>query len=72
MSVVGKLLERILSDKIYSHLEENGLIRASLHGLVHGRSSTKFVEDVSNVINEWWMLSTWILIKLLIKSPIVD
>lgn len=43
VSVVGKLLERILSDKIYSHLEENGLIRASLHGLVHGRSPTNGV-----------------------------
>ena len=37
-SVVGKLLEKILRDGIYSHLETNGLIGDRQHGFVKGRS----------------------------------
>ncbi|XP_062907777.1 ubiquitin-conjugating enzyme E2 G2 isoform X1 [Mobula hypostoma] len=37
-SVVGKLLEKILKDRIYGHLENHGLIRDSQHGFVKGRS----------------------------------
>ncbi|XP_051897465.1 40S ribosomal protein S24 isoform X1 [Pristis pectinata] len=37
-SVVGKLLERILRDRIYEHPENRGLIRDSQHGFVKGRS----------------------------------
>ena len=37
-SVVGKLLEKILRDRIYGHLENHGLIRDSQHGFVKGRS----------------------------------
>lgn len=36
MSVEGKRLETILWDRIYSHLEEVGLIGNSQHGFVHG------------------------------------
>lgn len=35
MSVEGKRLEMILWDRIYSHLEEVGLIGDSQHGFVH-------------------------------------
>ena len=37
-SVVGKLLEGILRDRIYRHLETKGLIRDSQHGFVSGKS----------------------------------
>uniref|UniRef100_A0A4W3IXB0 Reverse transcriptase domain-containing protein n=1 Tax=Callorhinchus milii TaxID=7868 RepID=A0A4W3IXB0_CALMI len=37
-SVVGKLLETIIRDRINLHLEEYGLIRDSQHGFVKGRS----------------------------------
>ena len=37
-SVVGKLLERILRDRPYSHLEISGRIRERQHGFVKGRS----------------------------------
>ena len=37
-SVVGKLLEKILRDRIYSHLETNGLIGDRQHGSVKGKS----------------------------------
>ena len=36
--VVGKLLEKILRDRMYSHLEENRLISDRQHGFVKGRS----------------------------------
>ena len=35
-SVVGKLLERILRDRIYSHLEISGRISDRQHGFVKG------------------------------------
>ena len=37
-SVVGKLLEGILRDRIYMHLETQGLIKDSQHGFVSGKS----------------------------------
>ena len=37
-SVVGKLLEGILRDRIYRHLEMQVLIRDSQHGFVSGKS----------------------------------
>ena len=47
ISVVGKLLERILRDKIYRHLGRQGLIRSSQHGFVHGRSClTNFLDSL--------------------------
>eukprot|EP00061_Rhincodon_typus_P003128 g19359.t1 len=39
MSVIGKLLEKIPRDKIYTHLEANGLISDRQHDFVLGRSS---------------------------------
>lgn len=43
----GKLLERIIWNMIYSHLEENGIIRDCLHGFVGGCSClTKFYEVI--------------------------
>ena len=37
MSVVGKLLEKILRDRIYVHLELNNLISDRQHGFVRGK-----------------------------------
>lgn len=37
-SVVGKLLESTLADKIYMHLDRQGLIRESQLSFVHKRS----------------------------------
>ncbi|PLS49478.1 hypothetical protein CYV29_15670, partial [Carnobacterium maltaromaticum] len=55
-SVVGKLLEKILRDRIYSHLEENGLISDRQHGFVQGRSCLtnliEFFEEVTKLIDE--------------------
>ena len=42
MSVVGKLLEGILRDRIYRHLEMQRLIRDSQHGFVSGKSCLTF------------------------------
>eukprot|EP00061_Rhincodon_typus_P005695 g25524.t1 len=53
--VVGKLLEKIVRDKIY-HLEANGLIRNRQHGFVWGMSCLinliKFFEEVTKMIDE--------------------
>eukprot|EP00061_Rhincodon_typus_P012594 g38433.t1 len=55
-SVVGKLLERILRDGIYRHLEKHDLIRDSQQGFVQGRSCLtnliEFLEEVTKVIYE--------------------
>jgi len=55
-SAVGKLLERILRDRIYSHLEINGRTSERQHGFVKGRSCLtnliKFFEEVTKMIDE--------------------
>eukprot|EP00061_Rhincodon_typus_P002622 g18031.t1 len=55
-SMVGKLLEKILRDKIYVHLEANGLISDRQHGFVLGRSYLhnliELYEEVMRVIDE--------------------
>eukprot|EP00061_Rhincodon_typus_P005156 g24348.t1 len=54
--VVGKLLEKILRDKIYAHLEANGLISDRQPGFVRERSClTKLIgifEEVMKMIDE--------------------
>ena len=54
--MVGKLLERILRDRIYSHLEISGRISERQHGFVKGRSClTKLIEvfeEVTKMIDE--------------------
>ena len=37
--VVGKVMESLIRDKIFEHLERNSLIRASQHGFLAGRST---------------------------------
>jgi len=45
-SVVGKLLEKIVRDRIYSHLEINGHISERQHGFMKGRSClNNLIED---------------------------
>ena len=55
-SVVGKVLERIIRDRIYNHLERNNLIRDSQHGFVKGRSCLtnliEFFEKVTKEVDE--------------------
>ena len=55
-SVVGKLLEGILRDRIYRHLERQGLIRDSQHGFVSGKSCLtnliEFFEGVTKKVDE--------------------
>ena len=55
-SVVGKLLEGILRDRIYRHLETQGLIRDSQHGFMSGKSCLtnliEFFEGVTKKIDE--------------------
>eukprot|EP00061_Rhincodon_typus_P010363 g34598.t1 len=54
--MVGKLLERILTDRIYAYSEMRGLIRDSQHGFVQDRSCLtnliEFFKEVTKVINE--------------------
>eukprot|EP00061_Rhincodon_typus_P012114 g37632.t1 len=54
--VVGKLLERILRDRIYMYLKRQGLIKNSQHGFVHGKSGlTNLIEffiEVTERIDE--------------------
>ena len=55
-SVVGKLLEGILRDRIYRHLETQGLIKDSQHGFVSGKSCLtnliEFFEGVTKKVDE--------------------
>ena len=55
-SVVGKLMEKVLRDGIYDHLERCGLIRDSQHGFVKGRSCLtnliEFFEEVTKCVDE--------------------
>jgi hypothetical protein len=55
-SVCCKMMESIIKDEMMSHLKKNGLIRASQHGFVPGRSCTtnllEFLEGVSVKIDE--------------------
>jgi len=54
--LTGKLLEKILRDRIYSHLETNGLISDRQHGFVKGRSCLtnliEFFEEVTKMLDE--------------------
>ena len=54
--MVGKLLEKMLRDRIYAHLEENGLVSDRQHGFVWGRSCLtnliEFFEEVTKKIDE--------------------
>eukprot|EP00061_Rhincodon_typus_P009918 g33776.t1 len=56
LSVVGKLLEKILRDRIYSHMEISGHISEKQHGFVKGRSCltnlVEFFEEVMSMIDE--------------------
>ena len=55
-SVVGKLVEKILRDRMCSHLEENRLISHRQHGFVKGRSCLtnliEFFEEVTRKIDQ--------------------
>eukprot|EP00061_Rhincodon_typus_P008854 g31841.t1 len=55
-SVVGKLLEGILRDRVYMYLETQELIRHSQHGFVHGKpcltNLIEFFEEVKKKIDE--------------------
>jgi len=55
-SVVGKLLEGTLRDRIYRHLERQGLIRDSQHSFVSGKSCltnlVEFFEGVTKKVDE--------------------
>ena len=54
--MVGKLLEKILRDRIYAHLELNNLISDRQHGFVRGRSCltnlAEFFEEVTKTIDK--------------------
>ena len=52
-SVVDKVLERIIRDRIYNHLERNNLIRDSQRSFVKGRSClTNLIELFEKVTKE--------------------
>ena len=55
-SVVGKLLERSLRDRIYRHLERQRMIRDGQHGFVSGKSCLTnligFFEGVTKKVDE--------------------
>ena len=55
-SVVGKLLESVLRDRIYDHLERYSLIQDSQHGFVRGKSCLTsligFFEEVTRYVDE--------------------
>lgn len=73
-AVVGKLLDRILRDRINLHLDSQDRIRDSQYGIVHGRSRltnlSEFFKEVTKRINEvgQWMLSIRILVRRLTRS----
>ena len=50
-SIVGKILEKIIKDKVVDHLDKFKLIRESQHGFTRGRSCLTnpldFVESVT-------------------------
>ncbi|MDZ1603208.1 reverse transcriptase family protein, partial [Klebsiella pneumoniae] len=55
-SVVGKVMEKVLKDRIAEHLERHCLIRDSQHGFVKGRSCLTsliaFFEEVTKQVDE--------------------
>jgi hypothetical protein len=55
-SVVCKVLERILKDRLVIHLEENQLMHKSQHGFTKGRSCLTnlltYLEDVTRAVDE--------------------
>ena len=55
-SVVGKLMEKILRDRIYEHLEKFSMLKNTQHGFVKGRSCltslVEFFENVTKHIDE--------------------
>ena len=55
-SVVGKLMEKILRDRIYEHLEKFSMLKSSQHGFVKGKSCltslVEFFENVTKHIDE--------------------
>ena len=55
-SVVGKVLERVIRDRIYDHLERNNVIKDSQHGFVKGRSCLtnliEFFDKVTKQVDE--------------------
>ena len=69
-SAVGKLMEKILRDRIYEHLE-----KFSQHGFVKGKSCltslVEFFENVMKHIDEWKAVDVVYMdfSKALIRSP---
>ncbi|GCC25728.1 hypothetical protein chiPu_0004139 [Chiloscyllium punctatum] len=55
-SVVSKVLERILRDRIYDNLAKHSVIKGSQHGFVRGRSCLRnlieFFEEVLRLVDE--------------------
>ena len=55
-SVVGKLMEKVLRNRTYAHLERCSLIRDSQHGFVKGKSCLtnliEFFEVVTKCVDE--------------------
>ncbi len=54
-SVPGKLMERLIRDKIVSHMTENNIFSPVQHGFVKGKSCTtqllEFLEEISEAID---------------------
>jgi len=55
-SVCGKMMERIVKEKIVEHLEKNKLIRESQHGFRNNKSCTtnllEFMEEITAMVDE--------------------
>jgi Reverse transcriptase (RNA-dependent DNA polymerase) len=55
-SVVCRLMESIVKDQLVSHLERNGLIRATQHSFMRGKSCTTnllaFLDKVTTVLDQ--------------------
>ena len=55
-SVPGKIMERLIRDKIVDHMKQNQLFSKSQHGFLAGRSCTtqllEFLEDITTALDQ--------------------
>ena len=54
MSIIGKLMESIIRDKIVSHMERNNLFSETQHGFVPSRNckTNLCMEHWTNILDE--------------------
>ena len=77
-SIICKMMESIIKDKLVEHLQNFNLLNDSQHGFMKGKSCLtnllEYFENVTKFLDQGihWMSFTWILRKHLIRFLIKD